>query len=152
MTIRFSVADWMAIAPGRSTRDAWIAWANGGEPAGEPAANLTAQLPSSLRRRVTPIGQAGFAAAHVLGADSRHARIVFCSRHGEFSRTLALLQALAADEPLSPADFSLSVHNALLGLLSIAWKNSAGHSSIAAGPDSFTVFDPANTPALTSGR
>ncbi|HLJ62547.1 MAG TPA: beta-ketoacyl synthase chain length factor, partial [Stellaceae bacterium] len=44
---------------------------------------------------------------------------------------------LAAEEPVSPADFSLSVHNALAGLLSIATKNPAGHTAIAAGEDSF---------------
>jgi hypothetical protein len=64
-------------------------------------------------------------------------RFVFCSRHGEFERTLNILKALAADEELSPAEFSLSVHNALAGLLSIARHNAAGHTTIAAGEDTF---------------
>jgi len=65
------------------------------------------------------------------------ARFIFCSRHGEFDRTLRILNSLIAKEPVSPADFSLSVHNALAGLLSIAWANSAGHTVISAGVDSF---------------
>jgi hypothetical protein len=65
------------------------------------------------------------------------ARFVFATRHGEFSRTLSLLRTLAADEPVSPADFSLSVHNALAGLLSIASKNQEGHTSLAAAGDTF---------------
>jgi hypothetical protein len=65
------------------------------------------------------------------------ARFVFCSRHGEFQRTLNILKALAAGEDLSPAEFSLSVHNAPAGLLSIARHNAAGHTTIAAGEDSF---------------
>jgi hypothetical protein len=66
-----------------------------------------------------------------------HARFIFCSRHGEFQRTLNILTALAAGEDLSPAEFSLSVHNALAGLLAIAWRNTAGHTTIAAGADTF---------------
>jgi hypothetical protein len=64
-------------------------------------------------------------------------RFVFASRHGEFDRTLGILQSLAQREPPSPADFSLSVHNALAGLLSIATRNPLGHCAIAAGPESF---------------
>ena len=38
---------------------------------------------------------------------------------------------------VSPADFTLSVHHALAGLLSIALRNQAGHTTVAAGTDSF---------------
>ena len=70
-------------------------------------------------------------------SEQRTARFVFCSRYGESDRTLRILHSLAAREPISPADFSLSVHNALAGLLSIAWANTAGHTAISAGADSF---------------
>jgi hypothetical protein len=70
-------------------------------------------------------------------SEQRAARFIFCSRHGEFDRTLRVLNSLIAKEPVSPADFSLSVHNALAGLLSIAWENTAGHTVVAAGTDSF---------------
>jgi hypothetical protein len=52
-------------------------------------------------------------------------------------RTLSILRSLCDSDPVSPADFSLSVHNALAGLLSIASKNSQGHTAISAGPDTF---------------
>jgi Beta-ketoacyl synthase, N-terminal domain len=65
------------------------------------------------------------------------ARYIVCSRHGEFSRTVELMKSAVAGEPLSPADFTLSVHHALAGLLSIACKNMAGHTAIAAGCDTF---------------
>jgi hypothetical protein len=38
---------------------------------------------------------------------------------------------------LSPTDFSLSVHNAWAGMLSIINENARGHSALAAGPDTF---------------
>lgn len=45
--------------------------------------------------------------------------LVFASRHGETTRNFGLLQSLAADEPLSPTAFGLSVHNAIAGQWSI---------------------------------
>ena len=47
------------------------------------------------------------------------------------------MDSLAAKSEVSPADFSLSVHHALAGLLSIATGNRQGHTAVAAGPDSF---------------
>ncbi len=95
-----------------------------------------ANVPTLLRRRVSAIGQQALRAGFQIAA-SQPARFILCSRHGEFDRTVSLLRSIAAREPLSPADFSLSVHNALAGLLSIATKNTHGHTAIAAGPDSF---------------
>ncbi len=97
-----------------------------------------AAMPMMLRRRLTPIGQASISAAYQAGADAA-VHCVFTSRHGEFARSLRLLETLAAHQPLSPADFSLCVHNALVGLLSIATRAHAGHTAIAAGPDSLAA-------------
>jgi hypothetical protein len=95
-----------------------------------------AAVPTLLRRRVSAIGQLALRAAFQAGG-AQQPRFVFCSRHGEFDRTVSLLRSIAAREPVSPADFSLSVHNALAGLLSIATRNPRGHTAIAAGEDSF---------------
>jgi hypothetical protein len=94
------------------------------------------QTPQVLRRRITPVGRTALGLAWAQ-TSSAQARYIFSSRHGEFSRTLSLLQAAVAGEELSPADFTLSVHHALIGLLSIAQQNKNGHSAIAAGEDSF---------------
>lgn len=48
-----------------------------------------------------------------------------------------MLTQMADGEAPSPADFSLSVHNALAGLLSVATRNRNGHTALAAGLDSF---------------
>jgi len=89
-----------------------------------------------LRRRVSPLGQQALRAAWSL-PESAQARIVFSSRHGEFGRTLSILDALIRREGASPADFTLSVHHALVGLLSIARNNRHGHTAVAAGRESF---------------
>src|SRR6516164_4833273 len=93
-------------------------------------------MPMMLRRRLGPLGQRAIAAAYETGADAG-ARYIFASRHGDLRRTATLLASLAARETLSPAEFSVSVHNAFAGLLSIATQATAGHTAIAAGPDSF---------------
>ncbi len=92
-----------------------------------------------LRRRIGRLGQRALQAAWTFGTahpSDPPPRLVFASRHGEFSRTLSILEALADGAPPSPADFTLSVHHALAGLLSIAGANRAGHTAIASGADS----------------
>jgi hypothetical protein len=110
-TLRLRVADWAAAASGRNDKRDWLGWAQGEPPRSD--AGPSAALPASFRR------------------------FIFCSRHGEFGRTRALLETLARREEPSPAEFSLAVHNALAGILSIERKNDAGHTAIAAGADSF---------------
>jgi hypothetical protein len=137
---RFRVLDWIALSNAIGARDGWTAWAcgvsqvSGSSAQIEPAATA---LPPILRRRITPIGQMASRVAHHLAKSVYEARYILCSRHGEFSRTLGLIQSAVAGEPMSPADFTLSVHHALAGLLSIACKNMAGHTAIAAGRDTF---------------
>ncbi len=132
----FHVKTWAAWSSEREADADWLAWANGAPtvmPQEQPAA---AKAPQLLRRRVSGLGQKALQAAWGSPASSS-ARFVFSSRHGEFSRTLSLMDALAREDQVSPADFSLSVHHALAGLLSIATGNRRGHTAIAAGKESF---------------
>lgn len=115
--IRFSIATWAGIPT-------------------DPDPTAVKTIPPLIRRRITAMGRRALGAACRLPETDR-ARIVFSSRHGEFYRTLAILTAMAGEEPLSPTDFSMSVHHALASLLAIAKGNHAGHSAIAAGAESF---------------
>ena len=134
--LSFRIRGWSAWSPGRETEAAWRAWASG-IPAPEPIHKHDIKtIPPSLRRRVSPLGQAALRCAWGLEG-AADARIVMASRHGEFGRTLSILDALASGDGISPADFTLSVHHALVGLLSIAQQNHRGHTAVAAGPDSF---------------
>jgi hypothetical protein len=93
-------------------------------------------VPALLRRRVSALGRQALSLAWGL-PEAANARLILSSRHGEFDRTLSLLEAAADQSSLSPADFTMSVHNALIGLLSIAHGNRGGHIAIAAGHESF---------------
>ncbi len=62
---------------------------------------------------------------------------VFASKHGELSRTVKILQTMAAQQDMSPASFSLSVHNTSLGLFSIIDGNEQPATTVTAGEDTF---------------
>ena len=131
---RLRIINWAARAEGRESKAQWHAWAGAAAPVVAPKPADT--MPMLLRRRLGPLGQRAVAAAYETGVDPG-ARYIFCSRHGDLRRTVTLLSAIAAREPLSPAEFSVSVHNAFAGLLSIAAHATAGHTALAAGPDTF---------------
>jgi hypothetical protein len=89
-----------------------------------------------LRRRIGALAQRAISAA--LGcAGANQSRYVFASRHGEFGRTVSILNSVADGETPSPTEFSMSVHHALAGLLSIHADNREGHTAVAAGVDTF---------------
>lgn len=76
-------------------------------------------IPPMLRRRLNLLGRA--CASLALPLISEHGRmpIVYCSQHGDIERTTKVLQELVANEPVSPMHFSLAVHNAVCGVISI---------------------------------
>jgi len=95
------------------------------------------ELPSMMRRRLTASGQMLMKAALSCAGPRQDVRYILATRDGELTRTLSILTAVTQGELPSPADFSVSVHHALLGLLSIHTKNKAGHTAVSAGADSF---------------
>jgi hypothetical protein len=117
----FTLEDWRAWAPGIHAASEWQAWAH------SPFCPVTEEgsmprlefLPAMQRRRLSAMARMVFNCAWPL-ADQRPAMpVVYVSRYGETSRDFDLLVALARDEPLSPASFGLSVHNAVAGQWSI---------------------------------
>lgn len=90
------------------------------------------QVPAMLRRRLSPLGKCAFKAALALLEAGETLPSVFVSRHGETQQTLELLQELVKGEPLSPTAFSLSVHNAISGVFSIARNDVSSVTALAA--------------------
>ncbi|MBK8158059.1 MAG: beta-ketoacyl synthase chain length factor [Rhodospirillaceae bacterium] len=129
------VRDWFAWTPGRETRGDWLDWAGRADARAALDQGMPV-LPMMLRRRATSIGQKALGAALACTGVSE-ARFVLASRHGEYDRTALLLASLADEEPPSPADFSMSVHHGLVGLLSIHTGNRLGHTAVASSLDSF---------------
>lgn len=84
---------------------------------------ISKEIPMLVRRRLTPAGR--FAVGSTLNILKSISDIKFCSsivyasRTGETKRSLVLLQKFLLDEPSSPTDFAVSVHNANVGIASI---------------------------------
>ncbi len=76
-------------------------------------------IPPLLRRRLNSLGRS--CASEVLQHIKKDENIpvIYCSQHGDIERTYKILKEAAKGEPASPMNFSLAVHNAILGVLSI---------------------------------
>ena len=131
----FSVLEYAAWAPGLETRQAWHAWASHPvfpENISEP--KLSA-VPPLLRRRTDLLGKMALESACQCLSQPENVPVVFASRHGEVARSAKMLSGLAQHEPMSPTAFSLSVHNAVAGLFSIAFSSTANNIAIASKED-----------------
>jgi hypothetical protein len=130
---------WAAWSPGREDEQAWRAWAARPEALEREGRPEVAFLPAMLRRRCSTLTRimlaTGFGCCDE--SDRAQVRTVFASRHGNINESISLFERLSRRQPLSPARFSHTVHNAQAGLYSIAAENRLPSSSIAAQDDTF---------------
>ena len=96
---------------------------------------LLLTLPRMLRRRLTPLARAVFSAAIPCVDKNSAIPIVFSSTHGELAKSFKMMEMLEAGEEISPTAFSLSVHNAIAGLFSIAFNNRTECTVVAPGEE-----------------
>lgn len=94
-------------------------------------------IPSAHRRRMSTLSKMAVQTALEASRDARPDFLVFCSQHGELSRTRELLKSIVAGGELSPTSFSQSVHNASAGLYTIVTSSRAPATSLAAGAGTF---------------
>jgi hypothetical protein len=131
--VRFSIASDAAWAPGVETRDAWMNWSDARIAISIGAEPSVKTMPPMLRRRAGFLGKMALEVAYECLGQHQAVPMIFCSRHGEVSRSVELLSDLAQDAPLSPASFGLSVHNATGGLFTIARGEQTNSMALAAG-------------------
>lgn len=131
--VSFHIESWSAIAPSLRTQEAWKNWLQQPWPLANEAEKVSLpQVPPLLRRRLNVLGKYAVAVSMDQLAEQQQIVTVFASRHGDTELTLSLLKQIGRDEALSPTGFSLSVHNAVSGLLSIARKDTLPSTAIAA--------------------
>jgi hypothetical protein len=134
--INFNIARWRAWAPGLESVDDWQAWSR--QPVvleSSDAAPDVSFLPAMQRRRLGRMARMAFSVGWPLAEGLQQLPLVFISRHGETPRTFEILSDLAAEQPLSPTQFSLSVHNAVIGLWSIMRGETSEMTALAAAGD-----------------
>ncbi|GAB3274153.1 beta-ketoacyl synthase chain length factor [Parahaliea aestuarii] len=87
-------------------------------------------IPPLKRRRLSPLARAVFHTLNYCDPDAE-LPLVFSSAMGEINRTHGLLHQLAVAGDISPAAFSLSVHNAIAGLWSVQRNNTRPMQALA---------------------
>jgi len=135
-SVNFSIGSYAAWAPGIETQEAWQAWAQSSFVISGDAEPAVRAMPAMLRRRAGFLGKMALEVAYQCLGERTAVPTIFCSRHGEVSRSVEMLADLANGVPLSPTSFGLSVHNATGGLFSIARKDQASNIALAAGKSS----------------
>lgn len=134
-TASITLEDWRAWQPGRPAHDDSRLSVEARPPG--------ASVPALLRRRLNGLGRAVCDMLAELDPDAQCV-LLHASRHGDGERTLEMLYALVEDTPLSPARFGMSVHNAVLGVHSIASGNRRSLQAIAAaGSEMAALFSEA---------
>lgn len=136
LDMHFRIDQWRAWAPGLDNTDKWLAWSRAPEcllDTGEqPDVSF---LPALQRRRLSRLARMVFQVGWPLAEGHSELPLVYISRHGETPRSLSILQDLAATEPLSPTQFSLSVHNAIIGQWSILRADTSEMTALAGEGD-----------------
>jgi hypothetical protein len=134
----FRVEQWRAWAPGLDNPQAWQAWAHAPvvvpDRQEQPAC---ASLPAMQRRRLSRLARMTMEVASPLCGEDEQLPFVFASRHGETTRTFALLGDVTDEQPLSPTQFGLSVHNAIAGQWSVLRGQRGESVAIAGEADTF---------------
>lgn len=135
MSLRFTIEDWAAYAPGLHEQQAWKAWAldRAELPVGDEVPALS-EMPAMQRRRLERVGRIALQAAYwCQSAGVGDVPLIFASRHGDIQRTYEMLETLARKEALSPTHFGLSIHNAVVAQYSIARQLKLNYLAVAAG-------------------
>ena len=135
MAVDFVVRNWNAWAPGISSHEDWRNWLEHQTFTQAEKAAVPPTAPKMLQRRLTPLARAVFNAADACINSDKSLPIVFSSAHGEVNKSLEMLKSMQKGEEVSPTAFSLSVHNAISGLFSIAYANHQEITVIAPGQD-----------------
>jgi hypothetical protein len=131
----FVLSKWNAWAPGINDMDDWLNWSKGYPVLLEGKAAVPDSVPKMLQRRLSPLAKAVFNSADKCMVTGEQIPTVFSSAHGEICKSLEMLKAIHAGDEVSPAVFSLSVHNAIAGLFSIVYTNQQEITVIAPGQE-----------------
>ena len=131
LTINFNLDAWCAFSPGGLAHSAT-------ELLDQETATDVKFLPPIKRRRLSALSRLSLRLAHTIAPEFQ-GFCVFGSQHGELVTTQGLLQSIVEQQVVSPAGFSVSVHNTAAGLHSINNQNTSACTSIAAGLDTLAM-------------
>ncbi len=125
MEFNLGIDSWAAWAPGLETRQDWLSWDFNinSMPSDYSLPIPSDHVPKLLKRRLSPLARIVFHVINQCITPDQNMPAVFASGSGEINNAFSLLQDLQNNEELSPAGFSLSVHNGIAGLFSMVYHN-----------------------------
>ncbi len=128
------IKDWLVWVPTIESDTDYKLWAQGEiSIVDDGVAPKVMAVPPAMRRRLGCLGKISLNIASQLVEKNGYMPSIFCSRHGEIQTTIQMLKELIWNNEISPTKFSLSVHNAISGIFSIANKNDLPVTAITAG-------------------
>ncbi|MGJ0486098.1 MAG: beta-ketoacyl synthase chain length factor [Methylomicrobium sp.] len=129
----FVLNAWGTWVSGLNGKQDWHGLRRDLPPFGQVSAKIPDFIPKLQQRRLSPLARAVFNAIDQCLTPGETLPTVFSSAHGEVGKALKMLKMIQAREELSPTAFSLSVHNAIAGLYSIAYRNQQEITVVAPG-------------------
>lgn len=133
-SVELAVSRWSAWAPNIETVESWHQWLDGERPIEGPVTPDVRDVPALLRRRLSEVSRMAFkVSADCFGDDDTETAYIFCSRYGEYSRSFQIMLGIAREEAVSPAAFSMSVHNTAASQWSIHRHDQSPSTALAAG-------------------
>lgn len=121
---------------GLGEKEQWRHWSSGMPHDWLSPLPPTPRIPMMMSRRMSIPSRLSVEVGMTL-LEQQPDAAVFISRHGELERTYKIIERLCQQQDVSPTDFSMSVHNAAAGLLTIGGKAPLPITSLAAGEDGF---------------
>jgi beta-ketoacyl synthase-like protein len=117
--LKIAVERWSAWEPREGLPAVFSSFSHGKMSSSDIEKPDLAGVPAMQRRRLGRLARVVFHVLDRCADTSEQEPVVFSSLMGEIQRTQEILQSIAADEPVSPMSFSLSVHNAVGGQWSV---------------------------------
>lgn len=98
-------------------------------------------VPPLLRRRMSRLSRmvtyVAMRCCNEAGIAPNSVSVVFASYHGELLSTVDMLGQIKKGEPISPTDFTISVHHSPISIFSLVTGNQHTNRAIAGGEESF---------------
>lgn len=140
MDIDISLLEWVAWAPNIETSADWHVWANSdGEFVDTHEQPHLSFVPALARRRMSRLTRMALHVAEACRGEHASIHTIFASRHGELIRTMGILEDIVSAHVVSPAAFSVSVHNTASGLYTIEKKDHSPSTAMSAGIDTLEM-------------
>lgn len=129
----FSILQYYGWAPGLESMNDTLLWAEGKKKIlDEPLSPDISHLPPIARRRLSQLSKMVLHVGHHL-LGNEEIPTILCSQYGEINQQYKITKGILIDGEVRPSNFSLSVFNTPLSLLSIHEKNHKSNSVLLGG-------------------